>query len=226
MSCMPAAAVGSALAIGIDVGGARKGFHAVALQGMQVSACFASADAAAVAAWCRSQGATAVGVDAPCRWSTTGRARAAERMLMRRGIACFASPTRATAADHPRNYYGWMLCGEALFAELEKSHRLYDGSPGAAGMPACFETFPQAVACIVNGAPVSARDKRMVRRQLLQAAGIDTAALTHIDWIDAALCALTARAWLLGRTEACGDEAEGYILLPAAGAIALDARHP
>lgn len=199
---------------GIDVGGERKGFHAVALRGLQVSGCFASPDAAAVADWCRAQGALAVGVDAPCRWSATGRARAAERILMQRGIACFASPTRAVAEAHPRNYYGWMLCGAALFAALEQSHRLYDGGAVTAATPVCFETFPQAVACILAGRTVAARDKRAVRRGLLEGAGIDTARLTHIDWIDAALCALAARACLQGRCEAIGDAVEGHIVLP------------
>lgn len=215
---IPAASIspagGRAIAVGIDVGGARKGFHAVVLRGRQVTDRFASSDPATVAGWCRAQDARAVGVDAPCRWSATGRARAAERALMREGIHCFASPTRAMAEAHPRNYYGWMLQGAALFAVLERSHRLYDGRVSPPGEPVCFETFPQAVACALAGRRVAARDKRQVRRHLLEAAGVDTALLTHIDWIDAALCALAARHVLTGRVDAYGDGIEGCILVP------------
>jgi predicted nuclease with RNAse H fold len=71
---------------GVDVGGARKGFHAVALRDGVYLDKFAARDAVAVADWCRTVGARVIGVDAPCRWSLTGRARPAERALMAEGI--------------------------------------------------------------------------------------------------------------------------------------------
>ena len=137
------------IAVGIDVGGERKGFHAVALRGLAMADQLASPDPCEIADWCRTLGAQAVGVDAPCRWSATGSSRLAERALMQAGISCFASPRREVAIAHPRNYYGWMLRGEALFAELEKSHRLFDGHTSAVRGPMCFETFPQAIACVL-----------------------------------------------------------------------------
>lgn len=202
------------VAVGIDVGGERKGFHAVALRGLAIAGQLASSDPRVIADWCRALEAHAVGVDAPCRWSVTGGSRQAERALMRAGIACFSSPRREVAIAHPRNYYGWMLRGEALFSELETSHRLFDAAPGASHGPVCFETYPQAIACVLAGEPVPARNKGVIRRRLLAQAGLDLVTLTHIDWVDAALCALAARACLAGRVKSYGDEAEGFIVVP------------
>jgi len=207
------------LTAGIDVGGERKGFHAVALRGREVIDRLASPDPRAIANWCRSVGgggAQAVGVDAPCRWSRSGGSRQAERELMRAGIHCFFSPTRAAAECHPRNYYGWMLRGAALYAELEKTHRLFtgEGATSPSRQPACFETFPHAIACALDGRIVPARDKRAVRKRLLGEAGIDTAPLTNIDWIDAALCALAAQAFVAGRVRVYGGVVEGVIVVP------------
>jgi len=202
------------IAVGIDVGGERKGFHAVALRGLAIADQLASPDPREIADWCRSLGAQAVGVDAPCRWSATGSSRLAERALMKEGISCFSSPRREVAIAHPRNYYGWMLRGEAMFAELEKSHCLFDADTGALCAPICFETFPQAIACVLAGERVPAGSKGVIRRRLLAQAGLDLATLTHIDWVDAALCALAARACLQGEIRAYGDGAEGFIVVP------------
>ena len=75
--------------VGIDVGGPRKGFHAVALREGAYLDKFASPEAPALAAWCIQVGARAVAIDAPCRWSRTGRARPAERALTAAGIHAF-----------------------------------------------------------------------------------------------------------------------------------------
>lgn len=211
----------AALVVGIDVGGKRKGFHGVALRGLQVVDKHSCTDAHQMADWAHGLGAEVVGVDAPCRWSEPdnaygGCARAAERDLKRiDGISCFASPTRAKAAAHTGTFYGWMFNGEALFAELEKTYRLFDGNAKAKGGPSCFETFPQAVACALAGRnDVSAKEKATNRRELLVKAGIDITPLTNIDLVDAALCAVTANAFLAGRIKAYGDAAEGFIVVP------------
>jgi hypothetical protein len=44
--------------------------------------------------------------------------------------------------------------------------------------------------------------------------GYDDAPLPNIDFVDAALCALTAERFLLGRTASFGDQAEGFIAVP------------
>ncbi|NDG75699.1 MAG: DUF429 domain-containing protein [Synechococcaceae bacterium WB8_1B_136] len=215
--------------IGVDVGGSRKGFHAVALTGAAYAARLRTSDVQELAHWCRSViGAELVAIDAPCRWSSDGRARPCERELMQQGIFCFASPSRTAALSHPSNYYGWMLQGEALYRELEASHPLLSGLP-APGLPAsgaaCFETFPHAITWHLRGGNAEARQKRLQRRALLEQAGIDTAALTSIDWIDAALCALAAHHLASGRPcRAYGEPASGLIVVPQ-GPLAVEPPH-
>ncbi|MEA5443464.1 DUF429 domain-containing protein [Cyanobium gracile] len=201
--------------VGIDVGGPRKGFHAVALTGGAYAAQLATSDAEALAHWCRSVvQASVTAIDAPCRWSTDGRARPCERELRLQGIICFASPTRQAAVAHPSGYYDWMLRGEALYRALEPSHPLATMLPIGAG-PCCFETFPHAITWHLRGGNAQASQKRTQRRELLQQAGIDLAALTSIDWIDAALCALTAHhAASGGACVAYGEPETGWIVVP------------
>lgn len=207
----------SGVAIGIDVGAAAKGFHAVALRDGGYLAKFAAPDPRAVAAWCRAMNARAIGIDAPCRWSTTGKARAAERQLAAAGIHAFATPTQETATT--RNFYRWMLAGAALYAQLEPHYPLFGGSNECSG-PLCFETFPQAIACALAGEIVSARRKRIIRRELLRKAGIDTTPLTNLDLVDAALCALAATYVLAGNIKCYGDSADGFIVVPGRSAAA------
>ena len=200
---------------GIDVGGARKGFHGVALVGGAYQAQLHTMDAAAMARWLREIGAQAIGVDAPCRWSLDGRARPAERELMSHGMHCFASPTREAAVRHPSNYYGWMLNGEALYQAIEPSHPLCAGLPLRQGQTCCFETFPHAVSCALTGHLVSAKHKRVVRRVVLEQAGIFSLELRNIDWIDAALCALAAHRLAAGHPcHAYGEPVTGLIITP------------
>ena len=61
--------------VGIDVGGPKKGFHAVALNGRRYLDKYASLDAKAITKWCSEIGAKAIGIDAPCRWGTKGKAK-------------------------------------------------------------------------------------------------------------------------------------------------------
>lgn len=184
----------------------KKGFHAVALRDGRYLEKFESAEPIGVFNWCRDKNAQVIGIDA----------RQAERELMRAGICCFSSPTLAKAQSHPSDYFGWMLNGAALFAILEKNeYRLFYGTAMPPTQRFCFETFPQAVACALAGEIVSAKRKATVRPNLLYPTGIDLAPLVNIDLVDAALCALTANAVLAGRSDSYGDDAEGYILVPA-----------
>jgi predicted nuclease with RNAse H fold len=94
---------------GIDVGGRAKGFHAVALRAGAYLDQIASRDVTEVADWCRQVNAQFIGVDAPCRWSDTGRARSAERELMAQKNWCFSTPSREAAEAHPKDHFGWIL---------------------------------------------------------------------------------------------------------------------
>ena len=132
--------MGTATVIGIDVGGSRKGFHAVALAAGAYAGQLATTEVQDLAHWCRVEiGARLIAIDAPCRWSADGRARPCERALNAAGIRCFSSPSRQAAISHPSNYYGWMLQGEALYRQLEVSHPLLAALPptSAASAPNC-----------------------------------------------------------------------------------------
>lgn len=200
---------------GIDVGGTRKGFHGVALQKGIFLEAFSSRDARKMAGWCRGISARQIGIDAPCRWSLNGRARSAERELGAAGVSCFATPSREAAQNHPGNYYGWMLNGAELFRLLEKTHPLFDGTARSARGRVCFETFPQAIACVLAGKTVSAKEKQTVRRTLLSRAGIDPQPLLNIDLVDAALCALAAHCLARGTFHAYGEATSGLIVVPS-----------
>ena len=194
---------------GIDVGGTKKGFHAVALREETVVAKLATSAPGHVVAWCRELHVSAVGIDAPCRWRHTGRARSCERELAGLGMSCFFTPSKRVGEVHP--FYRWMVNGAELFRLLAPQYRLYDGRLDE---PLCFETFPQAIACSLAGKTLSAKNKRVERRRLLDQAALTADALTSIDEIDAALCALAAQHVLAGSFKVFGDGAEGFILLP------------
>lgn len=199
--------------VGVDVGGPPKGFHAVAIRDGKFLDKLATCDATAVVTWCRTLKASAVGVDAPCKWSLTGGQRPCERELAGLGISAFATPSLAVGSVHP--FYGWMLNGAELFRLLEQHYRLYGGRCSTLN-PVCFETFPHAIACALAGKELSAKEKRIDRRRLLSQAGIATDFLKNIDEVDAALCALTARYFLAGTFKAYGDDDEGFIVVPSA----------
>jgi len=202
------------IAAGVDVGGKRKGFHAVALRGSVYLDQMKSPDAAQVAAWCRNIGAQFIGVDAPCRWSGTGRARIAERALMAKKIWCFSTPTHAIALAHPKKHYDWMLARAALFDFLETHYPLFNGRAIDQAEPACFETFPHAVTCAMRGEIVSAKNKRKDRATLLEAEGIKLSRRPSMDMIDAAICALVAAKFTSNSTNYYGDAESGFIVTP------------
>ena len=199
------------LVVGVDVGGPAKGFHAVALQDGQYRALLSTLSAEEVAAWCRRLKTSVVGIDAPCRWSLTGRARPCERALAAEGLHTFATPSQAKGRTNP--FYQWMVQGADLYRALAPDYPLYNGQRSVSGQ-VCFETFPQAIACARAGKILSAKQKRADRSRLLREAGVSTDALTNMDWIDAALCALAAHHLVMGTFKKYGEVAEGFIVVP------------
>jgi predicted nuclease with RNAse H fold len=199
---------------GVDVGGAGKGFHAVALREGAFLKGFSSLLAAEMASWCREIGACVIGIDAPCHWSSSGGARAAERELMAQKIWCFSTPSEEAAHAHPKDHFRWMKNGMELFSSLSSTHTLYGGDARNIVYPAVFETFPHAIACALSGKIVSTTNKGSLRRKLLTSAGVDISSLTNIDLVDAALCAFTAHRFLLGDFKAYGAAADGLIVVP------------
>lgn len=202
--------------VGIDVGGPKKGFHAVALRDGNYLDKFAALEASGIAAWCRQVGARFIGVDAPCRWSQAGRARPVERELMKEKIWCFSTPTREKAIAHPKKNFHWMLAGEALYDALQATHPILARNEAPMNGAICFETFPQAIACALAGKIVSAKNKATTRRALLQQSGLSIEALTNIDMVDAALCALTAHHLARGSFRTYGEVGSGFIVVPVA----------
>lgn len=202
--------------VGIDVGGQRKGFHAVALTGGEYSRFLSTKDVQELSSWCRETAlAQVVAIDAPCRWSSDALSRPAERALMKQGIRCFSSPTRERAVSHRTNYFGWMLQGEALFQGLADAYPLCRELPSA-NEKCCFETFPHAITWHLRGGNADASHKRKQRRELLMQAGINLTQLTNIDLVDAALCALTAYHAATGRKcVSYGEPDTGLIIVPA-----------
>lgn len=197
--------------LGIDVGGPRKGFHAVAMSGREFEPrSFGRVDE--LVKWARELKPLAIAIDAPCAWSADGRSRECERCL-RIGedrISCFSTPSEERAAG--RGFYDWVRNGLALYQALAAHYPLYTGSQTSG--PIMCETFPQAVACMLAGTKLSARRKSPVRRKVLRSAGYDPDGLSNIDLVDAALCAIAAKALQSGRFEAFGNAREGYIVTP------------
>lgn len=203
------------LVAGVDVGGARKGFHAVLLQGSRVVSQLHSINPEEVAEFCRSDSRVRwIGVDAPCRWRTSKRPRLAESELRQAGYPCFFTPHREEALRHPTDYYGWMIMGWRLFACLEEKAILYPGRRQHHQGPVVFETFPSAAARRLAVGHSFTGNKLRDRRALLQALGVETASLTNLDWLDAALCSVTALRVSQGNYEAFGNRDSGFILLP------------
>lgn len=207
-----AAAYGKTMIVaGIDVGGSAKGFHAVALCGYKFCEKFTSCEAEKVVDWCRRIGVRAVGIDAPCRWSSTGRARKAERDLAAVGIHAFATPSKAKAESS--DFYRWMINGAELYRRIIPYYPLFS-KISKATRSVSFETFPQAIACALAKEVVSAKQKRVVRRALLQELIIDITQLSNIDFVDAALCAVAAQYLVAGNFKKYGNAAEGFIIVP------------
>ena len=151
------------------------------------------------------QAAQVIAIDAPCAWATSGGSRIAERSLAVGGqtIQCFKTPARSSAQG--RAFYGWVFNGEKLY-------QLFDGTRLRGNI--VLETFPHAVVCALEGRVAPARPKATTRRRMLRDQGYDDGPLRNIDFVDAALCAVTAERFLLGRTSSFGNAEEGFIVVP------------
>ena len=201
------------IVVGIDVGGNRKGFHAVALLNGQFIEKKRDTSPATIVNWCIRHKATVVAVDAPCRWSQAGLSRLAERELSVAGerIHCFATPTYQVAQAN--KFYDWILNGEKLYERLE-SHQYLRFSGERINEQVCIETFPHAIVCAIAGHVVTAKPKARVRREALKNKGLDISGLPNIDFVDAALCAVAGDEFRKGSYKSYGDRLEGFIVVP------------
>jgi predicted RNase H-like nuclease len=143
---------------------------------------------------------------------------------MAQRIWCFSTPTEEAALAHKKNFYGWMLAGRDLFKALSREWPLFDGSP--CDEPRVLETFPHAVVCALAGRIVAAKPKAQVRRAALIKQGVDVSELTNVDYLDAALCAVTAQAYLRDEMTALGDTETGFMVVPRSPLLAASVSHP
>ena len=142
--------------VGIDVGGEKKGFHAVSFNNDKFLGKMKNPNPDAMVAWFLELNPSVIAIDTPCGWSNNGSSRLAEREMSKRGIWSFSSPTKQKALQS--NFYKWMLNGEKLYECLE-SHRYPRFNGGRTNGPMCIETFPHAIMCAIAGRVVPAKPK-------------------------------------------------------------------
>jgi len=197
--------------IGIDAGGARKGFHAVALRAGATAGQLATTDVQELAHWCRAViGARLIAIDAPCRWSADGRAPACERALNAAGHPLLRLAQPPGRPQPPQQLLRLDAAGRSALPAA-------GDQPSAAGRPAAGGSTAQRSGLLRNLSPCHrlAAHKRSQRTELLRQAGIDTTPLTSIDVIDAALCALAAQHLASGLPcQAWGEAGSGLIVVP------------
>lgn len=206
--------------IGIDVGGPKKGFHVIALRHKKFeTAHFYSAED--LRDWCLNQKAQVIAIDAPCGWSSSGHSREAERTLRlnRKIIQCFKTPTRNLAQKSA--FYSWVFQGEKIYQTLQSHFDLYENDSQRSKV--MFETFPQGIACCLANKILSASAKATDRPRLLKNLGFNLNGLSSIDFIDAALCAVSALYFNQNSHQSFGNPQEGFIILPkkASGTISV-----
>jgi len=196
--------------IGIDVGGAKKGFHAVANRDGLYLDKFHSIYPDEIVAWALSHNPSAVAIDAPSMFSLKSGSRKVERDLVSKGMRCFYTPTRTLATQS--HFYDWVFNGELLYQKLGLP--LFMGEQS--NEPCVIETFPHAVQMSLWAGDSSPEgSKRSVREKTLELkASYDTTQLSNIDFIDAALCAVSADYFATQQFIAYGCKTEGYIVLP------------
>lgn len=161
-------------------------------------------------------GPVAVAIDSPPAWGRAGGSRQGERELAALGVSCFRTPSDPQRCQRP--FYNWMRVGHAAFAAAARAgYPLYRGGPVAG---CALEVFPHSTAVALAGVsppPGTARRpgrKATWRRSVLEAAGVDTAALRTLDQLDAALAALTGLLAWQGCSFTLGDPDEGLTVLP------------
>ena len=210
-------------ALGIDVGGVRKGYDLVLLDDVRTVVeterhVTLEALRGHIDAW----RPDVVCIDSPPGWAIDAP-RATEAAVLALGLSLYRTPW---VEDKKTNaFYAWMLAGfEAFSAARDASYPMYDG--GASVQGTALEVFPHAIASVLHAArrPGDVR-KHTWRREALSASGVDVAALRGSDQCDAALCALAGLLALEGTFCWAGEPSQGVIVLPCR-ASELAARVP
>jgi predicted nuclease with RNAse H fold len=199
-------------ALGIDVGGPKKGLDVVVLdEDLTILGSHAHLAVEGLEAIIRTVEPAVIAIDSPPRPALHGNARRAERHLAKIGIHSYATPSDPERFDHP--FYGWMRVGFAAFEAAGACgyHRYASGRVRGDAI----EVFPHASVVALTGClPPTGVPKGRWRRRVLESRGVSNVALRSIDQIDAALAALTGQMALQGESCAFGDPDEGVIVLP------------
>jgi predicted nuclease with RNAse H fold len=197
--------------VGVDVGGIRKGFHAVVNQHGNFLAKFHSCHVDELVEWILNQDPTVVAIDAPSMFSFDARSRDSERALNKLGVKCFYTPTRELAKKS--HFYDWVFNGERLFQRLNLPIYSGDKQP----LPCAIETFPHGVHLhFWKNHPANFDQSKVLARKttLTQKLNYNTQELSNIDYIDAALCAVCADYFTNNQFIAYGNKQDGFIVLP------------
>ena len=198
--------------IGIDIGGIRKGFHAVVNRDGAYHAHFHSINPDTMVAWVLSHHPSVIAIDAPSMFSQNDRSRKAERDLVNNGMRCFYTPTRELAAQS--HFYDWVFNGQLIYQKLGLPIFMGDQTDA----PCIIETFPHAIQIALwarNGQSCPEGSKLSVRRNTLAVqASYKTNQLSSIDFVDAALCAVSSDYFLKNQFNAYGCKQDGFIVLP------------
>lgn len=197
---------------GIDVGGERKGFHAVVSKDGQYHAKFKSQSPSEMASWVHSFNPAIIAIDSPCKFAVAGESREAERDLMREGIRSFFTPTEEAARNS--YFYDWVFNGKRLYEAL--GFPIFFEKYESIGL--CIETFPNAVEKLIlkeKGISLSnTKSKSARRRGVLDNTGYSTKELSNLDFVDAALCSLAAYGFHIKNYRLFGSSEEGFIVTP------------
>ncbi len=128
-----ASTMSSGTCVGVDVGGARKGFHVAELDSGTLIGLHRFPTAAGVMDWLRGRQPAAVAIDSPRRSADPGeRSREGERKLAREVCGIRWTPEESKLAGN--GYYGWIENGLKLYRALEAERPDYD----------VIEVFPTA----------------------------------------------------------------------------------
>jgi predicted nuclease with RNAse H fold len=184
-------------AIGIDVGGYKKGFHGCAVRGLTVvDGPTHLDDVRAAVAWVKNFDATMVAIDCPCSCAPKGKSsREGERELAKCVCGIRWTPDRSKLKGN--KYYEWIEHGLKLYAALT-----------AAGVPKQnqIEVFPTAAWTVWAGKRGKVSRAKWSAKALddLHLAGITKKRLSQDDR-DAIAAALVAQMHEHGETDAYGE---------------------
>ena len=201
-------------ALGVDVGGSRKGLDVVLLDGARRPVRIVSKlGVERLGLLIAELDPDVIAIDSPPAWAPKGSSRLTERLLAQVNIHAFNTPSSRDGRGHP--FYAWMEVGFQAFrvAGARGFPRYRAGDPRGTAI----EVFPHGSAAVLAGClPPKGARKKPWRTRILATHGIPTAELTTVDRVDAALCALTGLLALQGHRFAPGDPKEGVIVLPVA----------